>query len=227
MPTLSSKPIAFEVLEPQLSPSALVAIQSMQLLTKEINEIYMESFKKMLEEIHAVIEFQNKAMIQALAAEFSFNKLFPKGIFNFTPPDLFKFVNLGIFGVRDAVEDEIVEPRKIETALLPATIIIPASKNKMGLKHISGGNFSYKRKTLIGLSLRNREGQLLELLLENPDLFVSDETINEKFYTQDTFGRSDLIKLLKNKFKLNNLEAIIKRQGEGYILINIRPLYIN
>ncbi len=68
----------------------------------------------------------------------------------------------------------------------------------MGLRHISGGNFSYKRKTLLGLSFRNREGQLMELILENPDLFVSDETINEKFYTYDTFGRSDLIKLLKN-----------------------------
>lgn len=225
MPTLSSKPIAFEILEPQLPPSTLVAIQSMQIITERFNEIYMESFRKMLEDIHALIELQNKAMIQALAVEFSFNKLFPKGIFNFTPPTPFKAVSLGIFGT--ATDGEIVEPRKVETVLLQATIPVPTSRSKMGLRHISGGNFSHKRKTLVGLSLRNREGQLMELMLENPDLFVSDATINEKFYTQDTFGRSDLIKLLKNKFKLNKLEAIIKRQGEGYILINIRPHYIN
>lgn len=97
----------------------------------------------------------------------------------------------------------------------------------MGLKEISGGNFSYKRKTLVGLSLNNREGQLLGLLLENSDLFVSDELIDTKFRTYDTLGRSDLVKLLKNKFKFNKLTAIIKRQGKGYILIKISPLYIN
>lgn len=208
-------------------PSTLAAIQSTQLLVERINEIYGEFLRKMLDEIHVLIELQNRAMMQALAAEFSFNKLFPKGIFNFTPPTPFKFTNLGVFGATNVVEGKIVEPRKVETILLPAAIPVSTPRSKMGLRHISGGNFSYKRKTLLGLSLRNREGQLMKLMLENPDLFISDETINDKFYTQDTFGRSDLIKLLKNKFKLNKLEAIIKRQGEGYILVNIHPLYIN
>ena len=65
------------------------------------------------------------------------------------------------------------------------------------------------------------------MILENPDLFVSDQEIDQKFYTLDTLGRSNLVKLLKNKFKRNKLSVIIKRQGEGYILINIQPLYIN
>lgn len=225
MPTLSSKSIAFEILEPQLPPSTLIAIQSMQIITERFSEMYMESFRKMFEGIRIAIDLQNKAMIQVLAAELSIGKIFSEGLFNFPPPTPFKAASLGIFG--PVTEGEIVEPRKVETALLPATIPLPTPRSKMGLRHISGGNFSYKRKTLLGLSLRNREGQLMELMLENPDLFVSDETINEKFYTQDTFGRSDLIKLLKNKFKLNKLEATIKRQGEGYILIYIRPLYIN
>ncbi len=227
MPTLSSKPIAFEILEPQLPPSALMAIQSMRIITERINETYMESFRKMFEGIRIAIDLQNKAMIQALAAELTISKIFSGSLFNFPPPTPFKAAGLGILGTINVTEGEIVEPRKVETALLPATIPISTPRSKMGLRHISGGNFSYKRKTLMGLSRRNREGQLMELMLENPDLFVSDETIDEKFYTEDILGRSDLIKLLKNKFKLNQLEAIIKKQGNGYFLINISPLYIN
>lgn len=227
MPTLSSKPIAFEILDPQFPPSTFVAIQSLQIFTERINNIYLEPFRIFAESVSRMVEVNNLALVKMLGAELSISKIFSGSLFNFPPPTPFKAASLGIFGITNVVEGEIVEPRRVETALLPATIAIPTPRSKMGLRHISGGNFSYKRKTLVGLSLRNREGQLMELMLENSDLFVSDETINENFYTQDTFGRSDLIKLLKNKFKLNRLEAIIKRQGEGYILINIHPLYIN
>lgn len=223
-----------------IPPSSLVAIEAAQLMAERINDVYIEPARILSEKLNVlylepyrqlgkslgrIVEVHNLALGKMFAAESSLSKIFSGSLFNFPPPTPFKAASLGIF--EPVTEGEIVEPRKVETALLPAAIPVPTPRSKMGLRHISGGNFSYKRKTLLGLSLRNREGQLMELMFENPDLFVSDQTINEKFYTQDTFGRSDLIKLLKNKFKLNKLEAIIKRQGEGYILINIRSFYIN
>jgi hypothetical protein len=226
MPTLSSKSTEHEALQPQL-PSTIAVIQSTHLLAESINEIYLESFRQMFKGIHEIIELQNKELIRAFAAGFSFNNLFPNGIFNLPPSSPAKAASIGIFGEINVVEGEI-EKALDETALLPAIIpASPAHKSRMGLKYISGGNFSYKRKTLLGLSLRNREGQLLEMMLKNADLFVSDHEIDRRFYTIDILGRSNLVKLLKNKFKVNKLRAIIKRQGEGYILINIQPLYIN
>ena len=210
MPTLSSKPIELEILKPQIPLSTLVAIQSMEIFTERMNEMYTESFRKMVENISAMIELQNKAIIQTLAAGFSFKNLFPNGLFNFIPSVI--------------VEGEIEEVKQVETVLLPVTIPITTPRSKMGLRNIAGGNFNYKRRTLIGLSLSNREGRLLQIILENADFFVSDNTLNEKFNLSDTLERSDLIKILKNKFKQNKLKIEIKRQGEGYILINIHPL---
>ena len=226
MATLSAKPIALEALKPQL-PTTIVAIQSTHLLPESINEIYLESFRQMFKGIHEIIELQNKALIQAFTAGLSFNNLFPNGLFNLPPSSPARAASIGIFGEINVVEGEI-EKAANKTTPLPTIIPLPpAHKSRMGLRYISGGNFSYKRKTLLGLSLRNKESQLLRMILENPDLFVSDQEIDQKFYTLDTLGRSNLVKLLKNKFKRNKLSVIIKRQGEGYILINIQPLYIN
>lgn len=225
MATLSAKPIALEALKPQL-PTTIVAIQSTHLLAESINEIYLESFRQMFKGIHEIIELQNKELIRAFTAGFSFNNLFPNGIFNLPPSSPAKAASIGIFGEINVVEGEIEKVANETT--LPAIIPLPpAHKSRMGLKYISGGNFSYKRKTLLGLSPSNREGELLGMMLKNADLFVSDHEIDRRFYTIDILGRSNLVKLLKNKFKMNKLKAVIKRQGEGYILINIQPLYIN
>lgn len=109
---------------------------------------------------------------------------------------------------------------------IPVTPSIPRykTKSRMGLKQISGGNFSYKRTVLKGISLRNREGKLLGFLLGNPHLFISDELMQEKFFTKDILDQSQIFKLLKNKFKQNGLKTTIKRQGDGYILLNIHYL---
>lgn len=108
--------------------------------------------------------------------------------------------------------------------VLPILVPPKSSRSKMGLKQISGGNFSYKRVTLKGISLRNKEGQALGLMLTNPDLFISDETMQEKLFAKDIFDQSKIIQLLKNKFKRNGLQAVIERQGNGYILIAINYL---
>lgn len=139
----------------------------------------------------------------------------------------------------DIIDGEIKEENKttivkeMQTAIVPQATPLPAQViflptkrvwGKMRLKQISGGNFSYKRVTLKGLSLRNREGQVLGFILANPDLFISDEIMLEKFYAKDTFARSKLIQLLKDKFRSNCLQAVIERQGDGYILIEIKYL---
>lgn len=133
-----------------------------------------------------------------------------------------------------ADDDSSNEPLK-ETALVPQESYVPVpitpsfphSKSNRGIKRISGGNFAYKRKTLKGLSLNNREGQLLNIMHLDVDFYIDDVVMDENLYTHDTLGRSTFIKLLKKKFKKNGLIADIKRQGSGYILIDIKTRYTN
>lgn len=133
-----------------------------------------------------------------------------------------------------ADDDSSNEPIK-ETALapqesympIPVTPGLPHSKTNKSIKRISGGNFAYKRKTLKGLSLNNREGQLLNIMHLNVDFYIDDVVMDKNLYTHDTLGRSTLIKLLKKKFKNNGLIADIRRQGSGYILIDIKTRYTN
>lgn len=97
-------------------------------------------------------------------------------------------------------------------------------KSRMGLRQIEGGNFTFHRKALRKVSLSNREGKLLELFIKNQDFFVSDILMDEKLYTKDNMERSQIVKLLKNKFKDNGIRATINRQGSGYILIHLQYL---
>lgn len=224
MPTLLTSSLTIKEMESQLPSSSFIATQSMQLLIEALREAFDEPMRQFKEEIGKMLENQNNELGKALARQFALNKIFPKDFFTALAP--FKTINLDIFEGINVIEGEIKETREIGIPLLP-TITSRTHRSIMGLRQISGGNFSYKRKTLLGLSLNNREGQLMRVMLESLDLFISDRTIDEKFYTEDVLGRSDLVRLLKKKFKLNKLKAIIKRQGEGYILININSIYVN
>lgn len=217
MPKISDNSVPLNLGLQPLAP-ILETIRTVEVFSNRINELYLEPLRLFSESFAQLIGTPNKAFIQIIEAAVSFKP------FVMELPKLNTFIaypeNV------DVVEGE-VEKTETETALLPAAIPLPTQRSKMGLRHISGGNFSYKRKALVGLSLNNREGKLLGMILENSDLFISDEAIDEKFYTEDTLGRSDLVKLLKKKFKLNELKVKLKKQGKGYILINIHPLYIN
>lgn len=252
MPTLSSTPLSSRNLE--LPDSTDVVLQSVQLLTdrineacveparqisERINEVYLEPWRQLSESIRRMMEVQNKLMIQALAVELAFNKLFPNGLFNF-PPSTFKAAN--IFGTANIIEGEIEEAKEtplgsevLETALIPRptlipvpTVLLPATRtrSKMGLKEVAGRSFTHLRKVLRKLSHRNCEGRLLSLFLANDYLFANDEDIYDKLHMPVGRSFSWVLRNLKRKFRENGLVIDIERRWDpdGYIIVDIRYL---
>lgn len=254
MPILSNNSVSSGIAESTLALTALGDAvrqinESTALIIEPIRQVY-EAIEHTIMPIRIIQDSINTYFVPTIKTVSAFSEIVERHqkmmesltVFGFN--GITRQASLGIFPewLRDPqiVDAEITDEKKLSQRTLTQQVItipqlqalVPVTtkafrnqtRARMGLKQISGGNFSYRRVTLKGLSLRNREGQLLKLMLENQDLFVSDEIIKNNFYTQDIIEESQIVKLLKNKFKQNGLKAVIKRQGDGYILISIEYL---
>lgn len=203
MPALNASD---SILDLDLVQPPLTFVNPAEILANAINDVYLETIRQFSDNISRIIEAQNQLMVKALAAQFTFEKLFPKNMFDFiqTIP----------------VEGEIVDV-EADPLLLPAP-----TKSRLGIHMTSIKTFKFKRKLLKGVSQKNAPGRLMALLMESKDLFASDEEIRKLLKLEENRSIGWVLRDLKKKFRTNFLVLTFERTENplGYQISDIQYL---
>lgn len=238
MPTLSSKSLilpagsfqGLNLLSENLSKAMELYIQPI-IQAQEVMENLFEPIRQMQEDLkNAFLPIQQmcESFSKTLQPTIEMMNIAAKIFENYRPTNF--------------VEGEILESEKVQSSTLLTQAVtvttqrvlnptanielIQSVKSKMGLREIIPGSFQYKRKTLKKLSYRNNEGKLLSLFLKDSNLFVKDEDIYATLGIPENRNFSWILRDLKDKFKENNLLAMIERRWnpDGYIFISVEYL---
>ncbi len=161
--------------------------------SKMVTEVINQSIKKFHENL-------GQAMINLLSEQLK--------MIDFTQVLIQPYVNA------DIIEDEARKP----------TIALPhvSKKTKMGIIMTNIGTFKFRRKTLSKISMKNAEGRVLALFMNN-NLFASDERICGVLKIDDYRSFGFVLRNIKNKFKNNGLKITMERikNPDGYFIHGI------
>lgn len=234
MPTLSSKPITFELLEPQFPSSTLTAINAAQEFTKRINDIYVEPMRILSERINEVyfepmrqlsktLEIYNSQIIKIVSIASAIDNSIWKSMIIPQPRTL----------DADIIEAEIEEIKPIQTISSAVPLLGAGTQTKyyenFSIALTIEGRFYYSNTLITSISTNSKHGQLLKFLLEDENNYVTDDFLFEIFKPPDIdkglgYIRDDLKRYLAKEGLRIELYRNRDKTNRGYKLIKVSRL---